>query len=327
MSPGDVFPWHQEQWQHLQSLRLRDRLPHALLICGPGGTGEGAFADALRAALLCCSDGARPCGACRGCRELAAGTHPDEIAVAPPEPGKAIGIDQIRALSSHLGLTSGGSTKVARIEPAEAMTLAAANSLLKSLEEPPGNTVLLLVSERPGRLPATVRSRCQRIGFGLPARDTALEWLRNEGVDSPETWLDRAGGAPLTARALAQSGDDNEAIVAALADAIATGQVTPEAQRMGARIALAEAVPLLITAVEDMIRLKLRPDGPVRLPHHRERLATASRRVDARALFDYRGQASRSLPGPSSALRADIQWQGLLAAAAATNDRKRHRRV
>ena len=129
MSAPSVLPWHTERFARLQALRAAGRLPHALLVSGPGGTGEDRFADALTQALLCtASPQAAPCGACAACTEYAAGTHPDAVTVTPEETGKAIGIDRIRELTGRLALTSGGRAKVARIEPADAMTLAAANS-------------------------------------------------------------------------------------------------------------------------------------------------------------------------------------------------------
>ncbi len=326
MSAHPVHPWQQAQWQRLQRLRADDRLAHALLISGPGGTGETAFAEALTASLLCRGDPAvRPCGRCAACRELGAGTHPDAVVIGPAEAGKAIGIDRIRELTGRLALTGGGGRKVARIEPAESMTLAAANSLLKTLEEPAGDSTLLLVSARPARLPATVRSRCQRVIFGLPPRDSALAWLRDQAaLADAEAWLERAGGAPLRARELAAEGFDEAPIVGALATALESGRVDADAVNAGSGVALGRSVALLITAVEDIIRLRHAPGAGVRLPRHRERLAAAGAGVDVRALFDYLGQLQRSVPGPSSALRGDIQWQGLLAEAAAAGRHRSH---
>ncbi len=315
-----VLPWQAERWERLQSLRGASRLPHALLISGPGGCGEGLFADALMQTLLCTSTtAATPCGECNACHEYAAGTHPDAVRVEPDEAGKAIGIDRIRELTRRLNLTSGGRSKVARIEPAESMTLAAANSLLKTLEEPPGDSVLLLVSERPARLPATVRSRCQRITFGLPQRDSALAWLRDQpDMEQPDYWLDRAGGAPLRARELAAAGFDETPLVSALVQALGEGRIDRTAIDAGSALPLARCVPVLATAVEDMIRLRFSSDPPLRMPLERQRLGAAAAKVDVRALFDYLDELRRSMPGPSSALRADIQWHGLLADAAET---------
>ncbi len=119
-----------------------------------------------------------------------------------------IGVDQIRAMTRRLDVTSHASgSKVALLFPAEAMTLAAANSLLKTLEEPPGNALLLLVTNRPASLPATVRSRCQRLEFALPSHEQAIEWLQASGVNGDVTrLLAFAGGAPLAALALANDG-------------------------------------------------------------------------------------------------------------------------
>lgn len=322
-----VPPWQEARWDRVRSLRDAGRLPHALLISGPGGTGEGLFADALMQSLLCTSmTTTTPCGECSACHEYIAGTHPDAIRVEPDEAGKAIGIDRIRELTGRLNLTSGGRAKVARIEPAESMTLAAANSLLKTLEEPPGDSVLLLVSERPARLPATVRSRCQRITFGLPDRDSALAWLRGQPeVEQPEYWLDRAGGAPLRAREMAAAGFDEAPLISALVQALGAGRIDRGAIDAGSALPLGRSVPVLATAVEDMIRLRFASDPPLRMPLERQRLGEAAAKVDVRALFDYLDELRRSIPGPSSALRADIQWHGLLADAAETG-RSRYNR-
>jgi len=320
MSMSNVYPWQAEAWQSLWRRRQRGRLPHALLICGPGGTGERAFAEAFLQALLCTGTSeAAACGTCPACHEYAAGTHPDAMRVEPEESGKAIGIDRIRDLVGRLGLTGGGRAKVALIDPAESMTTQAGNSLLKPLEEPPGDTVLLLVSARPGRLPATVRSRCQRVAFGLPERTTALKWLQTQGDHAePERLLDRAGGAPLRALELAQASVDEKALIKALARALRDGHADPEAIAAGAQVPLASSVAVLVVAVQDMIRLRLATDPPLRLPQARTVLERAAVGVDVRALFQYLDALQRSLPGPSSALRADIQWPGLLADAAAT---------
>ena len=327
MTAAAVPPWQEARFEHVQHLRRAGRLPHALLISGPGGTGEGLFADALMQTLLCTSMTAiMPCGACNACHEYTAGNHPDAIRVEPGEAGKAIGIDRIRELTGRLNLTSGGRSKVARIEPAESMTLAAANSLLKTLEEPPGDSVLLLVSERPARLPATVRSRCQRITFGLPPRESALAWLQDRpDIEHPEHWLDRAGGAPLRAVEMAAAGFDETPLVSALVEAMGQGRIDRASLDAGNAVPLTRSVPVLATAVEDMIRLRFASDPPLRMPLEAQRLAESGARVDVRALFDYLDELRRSMPGPSSALRADIQWHGLLADAAETGRSRRNR--
>jgi DNA polymerase-3 subunit delta' len=207
----EILPWHRSHWRQVLSSRAAGRLPHALLLHGPRGLGKDVFATQLALLCLCetASAGPQPCGACRGCRLSAAGTHPDLHRIEP-EPGKtALSIDPIRELSADLALQPHiASTKVALVSPAEAMTLAAANALLKTLEEPPGATLIVLVTARPSVLPATVRSRCQGLRFRCPAAADARVWLAAQDSEQAN-WddvLELAGGAPLLALALAQSG-------------------------------------------------------------------------------------------------------------------------
>lgn len=202
------YPWHDVLRASLS--RQFERLPHALLLYGRPGLGKHVFAMQLARALLCAAprDGAG-CGQCHGCRLFAAGTHPDLAVVGLIEEAKSVTVDQIRALGDFLALRPHtAARKVVVISPAEAMNLNAANALLKLLEEPPLGSMLLLVSSHPARLPATIRSRCNRVFFKVPARSDGSSWLRSQaagGAESAEL-LALAGGAPLLARAMAQAG-------------------------------------------------------------------------------------------------------------------------
>jgi DNA polymerase-3 subunit delta' len=136
---------------------------------------------------------------------LTAQAHPDWYWLAPEEAGKAIKIDQIRDLVERMAQTAQqGGRKVAAIAPAEAMNRNAANALLKTLEEPAGSTLLMLISDAPGRLLPTIRSRCQRLDFPVPARSEALNWLRPQATSAEklEQALAEADGKPMLARDL-----------------------------------------------------------------------------------------------------------------------------
>jgi DNA polymerase-3 subunit delta' len=203
------YPWHDANWAAL--LREIERLPHAILLHGPPGVGKYMFARRLVSALLCSQSGAQAdaCGNCRHCQMLQAGTHPDFADIEPAEPGKSITIDQIRALREFFVLRPHSADyKVALIAPADSMNLNAANGLLKMLEEPPLGSVLLLTSDQPARLPATIRSRCAAVRFPLPDFDLALAWLMHQHGDSTRhaELLASAGGAPLIALELERSG-------------------------------------------------------------------------------------------------------------------------
>ena len=199
MSASDFAPWQTRIFEQVRGALDGGRLGHALLFCGPARLGKRGVADALAAHVL---------GADRDARVaqlLAAGTHPDfhGVSFVPTKDGTKlrteIVIEQIRELSSKLSLTPQyGSAQVAIVDPADAVNTAACNALLKTLEEPQPGRHLWLVASNPARLPATIRSRCQRIEFRLPPRDAALAWLVARGhreSDAVEA-LEAARGHP-----------------------------------------------------------------------------------------------------------------------------------
>ena len=186
----NLAPWQLEPW-HSLSVRLgAGELPHALLVCGEPGLGKRALADALVASALCeaRTEAGFACGKCRACLLLAAGSHPDRVFVSfelrdDGKPRTEIVIEQIRSLSHRLSLSSQfGGLQVVLIDPADKMNASAANALLKTLEEPSASTVIILVSDKPSRLPATIRSRCQRIQLQVPNKAQSLDWMVAAGV-------------------------------------------------------------------------------------------------------------------------------------------------
>lgn len=208
MNHETPLPWHTISWEALCRARAVGCLPHALLVTGPLGVGKRRLVAALARSLLCARPDARglACGHCRECELLAAGTHPDYLEIGPDPESKSdeIKVDAVRRLAATDALTAHrGGYKVIVLDPAQNMNPNAANSLLKTLEEPAPDTLLCLVCEQPGRLPATIRSRCQALRLPAPPESQALDWLRRH-TDSAEVeiLLRLAYGAPLRALAL-----------------------------------------------------------------------------------------------------------------------------
>ena len=216
-----MYSWQKNQWQHI--MQQRSNLPHALLLRGRAGTGKHDFALNLAQILLCSQAGEQPCGACPSCIWFAEGNHPDFRLISPEDADVAedapikkkgskksqISVAQIRQLIDYLSLSSHqvNSKRVILISPAETLNIASANALLKMLEEPPANTLFLLVTSQPQRLLATILSRCQAIDMPLPNKVDALAWLKTQQVKDAKNVLDYAGGSPLLALQIAEEGE------------------------------------------------------------------------------------------------------------------------
>jgi DNA polymerase III subunit delta' len=201
----EIYPWLRERWGYLARLHDQQRLPHALMINGPLGIGKRDFAQALSRYLLC--QGARgdaACGVCRSCVLFDSGGHPDLFQLSPEEAGKPIKVQQVRDLTGFLHSTAQqGGYRVVILEPAEAMNPSSANALLKTLEEPGRDTILLLVTHRLGQVMPTIRSRCQRVDCHLPESAVAAQWLCAQleiEPDKAQQLLSICLGSPLRAR-------------------------------------------------------------------------------------------------------------------------------
>jgi DNA polymerase-3 subunit delta' len=209
-----IYPWHTQAATAL--LARKDRLPHALLFCGPEGTGKLAFVEALAGALLCERRATgEACGKCASCGWMAQGSHPDFRRLEPEilsesldaeegtekkKPSLEIKVEQVREIASFIAMTSHhGGAKLVLIHPAEALNVNAANALLKNLEEPPPGTHFLLVAHRWHQLLPTIRSRCERVMLPAPDREAARRWLAQQQLPDAELALAQAGGAPLLA--------------------------------------------------------------------------------------------------------------------------------
>jgi len=198
------LPWQQSAWSQLERARSAERMPHALLLHGVAGLGKFEFAKWLANAVLCegnAKDTTRlqPCMQCASCKLFAAGSHPDFVLIRPEEDKTQISVEQIRNASERLSMTSGRQGyRVAIIEPAHQLTIAAANALLKTLEEPGSRTLLILVTSQRGAMLPTIRSRCQQLGLSVPSVTVAQNWLQQQiGKTVPADLLGFANHAPL----------------------------------------------------------------------------------------------------------------------------------
>lgn len=187
-----------------------------MLFQGRKGVGKLDFARSLAQALLCDSPlpSGEACGTCLACGWFAQGNHPDFRKVEPEalaensetsdtkgkKASNQIRIEQVRELEGLVNLsTHRNGMRVVLIHPAEAMNQNAANALLKTLEEPPPHSLFILITHQPQYLLPTVRSRCLKLAFPVPPVDLSTNWLRQQGVADPATFLAQAGYAPLAA--------------------------------------------------------------------------------------------------------------------------------
>ena len=195
-------PWLMDDMTQLLDRSSHGRLPHAILLSGIDGIGKRAFSQCLAETLLCQKPSqAGACGECESCNQLLADSHPDFRKLIPEGANAAIKVDPVRALVEWLQLTASQSSyRIALLEQADTLNRNAANSLLKTLEEPGDHAVLILSATRSGALPATIRSRCQKITLKMTNRAAALDWLTDK-VDDPALALLEASGGPYLALA------------------------------------------------------------------------------------------------------------------------------
>ncbi|MCW8983687.1 MAG: DNA polymerase III subunit delta', partial [Gammaproteobacteria bacterium] len=180
-----LYPWQIAQWNNIRWAVEQNRLSHALLLTGPEGMGKSHFAQALVTSLLCQSRGEnlQACGECKSCQLYRSDSHPDFFKIAPEEPGKQIGVDAVRALGKFVALKPQQSIhKCILVEDTHMMNSNAANAFLKTLEEPNNNTHLILVTNQPAKLLATIKSRCQMIQFAPDLSETSQQWVEQELV-------------------------------------------------------------------------------------------------------------------------------------------------
>lgn len=208
------LPWQVSQWQRVSAAYDSEQLAHAYLFSGNKGLGKAIFVNAFANLMLCLapistnsvSSPCRiACGECTNCKKGGPSYHPDIMQIETDEGSKNIKIEQIRSLSDFVIRSShSGGAKVAIIHSAHLLNGNAANALLKTLEEPSNNTYLFLITDYPGRLMATIRSRCQKLHFANPEPELASTWLHGIlGEGNIDSLLSASGNSPLIALQLA----------------------------------------------------------------------------------------------------------------------------
>ncbi len=310
------YPWLRAALGRAATAIDSGRVPHAILILAHPGLGAVALADFFAASMLC-GNAPKPCGRCNACRLLVAEHHPDLHRVRREQDAQQIKVDQIRALIDSLSLTSfRGGYKVGIIENAESMNAAAANSLLKTLEEPAGDTLLLLVAARAHRLPPTIVSRCQRIAIDAPSTAQALEWLRGKGVSEAHarSALHLYPGAPLAALQA-----DHAACAALARDMPATLQALAERSADASRVAdqWAQSTPLLRlswleTWVTQRIREQMAPAAGNVKSVDPVGLSASLLKAKIRPLFHLLGEVRQVRRSADSSLNLQLALESLL---------------
>ena len=303
-----LLRWQREPWQRL--IRRFPDLPHGLLLAGTVGVGKRRFADRLTAWLLCDQrndDGA--CGRCASCQWLRAGTHPNLLRVSPEidskgKQSKQIKIDQVRALMPFVQQTGDG-WRVVMIEPAEQMNIAAANALLKTLEEPGARMLILLIADQPMQLPATIRSRVQQLALGRIDPAQALDYVQDEAqVEQAhaQILLGLAGRAPLAAVELAKS-EMLPARAEWVADWIALCDRRADALTVSARWQKRLPLPVWLSMVDYLLRdlIALHLGQPV--IQQDLALSSLQQRLSLPALLD----ASAQIPRLLAAAQQNVQ--------------------
>jgi DNA polymerase-3 subunit delta' len=303
-----LCPWLEPALRHLEDARSHGRLGHAWVIGGPAGVGK------INLALFAADRWLRgqPLGApvarlepadaaaAVAQRHTPADHHPDLHWLFPEEGKSTISVEQIRDAIAALSLKAyRGESKVVIIEPADGMTPAAANALLKTLEEPTAGTYLLLLSHRPTGLPATIRSRCQRLTVEQPSARAVQAWL---GSDVPassfdELWL-LTGGAPLK-MAVMREGDIARLLNDLQDQVVQVSEDRQDAQTVAERWLKDDpelALEWLLRRLERVIRFRLAPGASTSFTDPgADALHNVWRKLTLGGLFEQHRQAERLL--------------------------------
>lgn len=319
-----MYSWQNIQWTKV--MQRKNSLPHAILLRGRSGIGKFDFAINLSNALLCKEPDhlQMACGHCSSCLWLKEGAHPDFKLITSEDDYEFEGnikknstkriiitIAQIRQLYDYLSLSTHqvAGFRVIVISPAEALNLAAANALLKMLEEPPSNTIFLLVSSQPQQLLPTIISRCQVIDMPIPSKINAIEWLNAQGVNQPEVALQYAGGAPLDALRLQDQISSNDKVIKQLS---LGGKLDPfNAAQLFLSLGMSRAINVIQKWTFDLVSFKL----VHKLHYHTEyerALQELSKSVNLSGLLLFERQLNEAKKAANHPLSNEMQLENIL---------------
>ncbi|MCK9461287.1 MAG: DNA polymerase III subunit delta' [Proteobacteria bacterium] len=283
------------------------KVPHAYLFTGPEGVGKRRAATTLAMALCCERPGAEPCGACEHCRRIGEAVHPDVRLLGVPDDKKRIPIDAVREASRWLGVRPHEArSKILIIDPAEAMTDAAANAILKTLEEPRAGSFIVLITSAASALLRTVRSRCQVVRFRPLEEATVAAILAEGGADPEAARVAAALSGGSLARATQHVGEELDALLEIVVELLsASAEKTPErALRAsealrGDREKTVAALELALAVLEEVLLARsgraLPVGGGALLSRYSERLAPLLEASSSRAPADDIAAVHRAL--------------------------------
>ena len=266
------LPWQKAIFRQQVERLSAGQLPHALMLSGPAGVGKTAFAAALAARILCgapqsLEEGGQACGQCKQCLLIRGEGHPDARWVAPTDKSRVIRIHQIRALSG-LAMESPqvARRKVMIVATADRLNASSANALLKTLEEPPADTFLILLHRSGQSVLPTIRSRCQNLRLEAPEPDMALQWLAEHAPDTDQEThqlaLLWAAQAPMEAKRLLDEGllEKRRECLSALQRYLKSEILPGEAVRPFLSMPIEQALDLLLEWARDLARAGASPE-------------------------------------------------------------------
>ena len=250
-----TFPDFEAIVDEVGALYRQGRLPHAVLLTSDSGLGLEGTAQMMASRLLCDVSVDGSCGRCNACQLLAAGTHGDFRWLTTLDGKASIGIDQIRGASDFIAKTASyGPLKVLVVAEADRMTNGAANALLKTLEEPSGNSVIFILARRPWLLPPTIRSRCQSWKMPRLSRTTCAGYLHEHGIAVTSEVEDNPRLLERAVETHAGGKSDSVAELSGLVNAVLDGPMSSHDLALGLqRFELIEAVEATVTAIEDRL--------------------------------------------------------------------------